>query len=78
MPDAIKCIKYFLEDWVDFNLIIDQSPSLKFRPQKGTFRGSEWAYMVKCPKYLRKVTQIIPGGQQEGEHGVVQGLVHGV
>ena len=44
-----------------------------------TFKGSEWAYIVQIdalstPKVsgsVDRVSQIIPGGQQEGEHGVV-------
>ena len=40
------------------------------------FRGSEWAYIVKMmpvvPLSAGKVSQVIPGGQQKGEYGVVQ------
>ena len=39
------------------------------------FRGSGWEYKVQMesqvPLSVRKVSQVIPGGQQEGEHGVV-------
>ena len=38
-----------------------------------TFRGSEWVYMVQKPALstpeCKKASQVIPGGQQEEEHG---------
>ena len=75
-----------------FGYIIDK-PETKSQSKVGhqphsiTFRGSEWAYIVQIDALstlsVRKVTQVISGGQQEGEHGVVQqegehGVVHQV
>ena len=58
----------------DSGLALESYGPLPSTPQI-TFRESECAYIVQidalCTLSVRKVSQVIPGGQQEGEHEVV-------